>query len=180
MKKNRLLVYVFIFLIAVTAFTMYGRTEIKEFPVGKTFSYQQSMQGAITDMLNNIPVTQIEEEKVLTQGQSAFLLEKSERMLSSFTELNAIASTYMKTNIAESKTQLSLENIYFSFSQIEGQERELKLTDRQADYIADVYRFLTDVYKINILDIELDELLVEMEKVSEKYPYLDHRMEEFS
>ncbi|VEF47377.1 Uncharacterised protein [Bacillus freudenreichii] len=178
MKKNRLPVYVFIFLIAVTAFTMYGRTEIKEFPEGKTVSYQQSMQASITDILNKVPVKQIQAEQVLTQDQSAILVEKSERILSSFTELNAVAATYLSTDDSESKTQSSLENIYFSFSQLGGKKgSELKLTDRQADYITDVYQFLADVRKIDILDIGLDESLHEIEKVSEQYPGLERRME---
>lgn len=75
-------------------------------------------------------------------------------------------------------TQSILENLYVSFSQLEEDKTNtIKLTDGQAGYISDVYRFFSDVHHIDILNLELDESLEEMEKVAEKYPNLSRRIE---
>lgn len=77
MKKNRLPVYLCLFFIAVTTFTIYGRSEIKGFPEEKATSYQHSMQASIMDILNKIPIGQIEKDKAISKDQSTVFVEKA-------------------------------------------------------------------------------------------------------
>ncbi len=178
MKKNRLPVYLFLFFIALIAFSMYGRSEIKDFPEGKVTSYQHSMKASMMDILKHIPIEQIEKEKVMSKDQSVIFLEKTDRILSSYTELREISSIYLNTDESNLNTQSILENLYVSFSQLEEDKTStIKLTDGQAGYISDVYRFFSDVHHTDILNMELDESLEEMNKVAEKYPNLSRRME---
>lgn len=154
MKKNRLPVYLFIFIIGVAAFTLYGRMETQEYSNDRVKSYYHEMRTAIKDLLNNAPIEEIEKEKMLTRKQKEVLVESSSRIYSSYTEIKAIGTTFKGVSPEPTDTERTLEHIYLTFDQLNPSNKKVQqLTGDQVNHIKDVYRFLTEVHNVNMFEM---------------------------
>ncbi|MBS4176095.1 hypothetical protein [Lederbergia citrea] len=170
MKKNRQILYLFVFLIAVGAMAVYGKSATQEFSPEKVTHYLNNMRLGIQDIYNKVPIDQIREKKTISKGQLDQLIEGSDRIFSSYLELKAIGLEFDYFEDTNAKMETNLENIHTSLYQIkEASNGDTRLIARQIASFSEVYNFLWDLYGLDVYNMDLDEILSEMEKVSENY-----------
>ncbi|MFD1706368.1 hypothetical protein ACFSCZ_06320 [Siminovitchia sediminis] len=170
MRRNRLLIYLFLFMAMVAAYTVYSGSNKDEFPQDQTIRYQSSMRAAAIDMIKFIKIEDIQKEHKMSKDRIASLAAGSEELLSNYTELNTIASAYLGTDHDSGDV---FEYMYLFFHNLSDlDESTVSLRENQVIYIEEIHHFLTEMVQTGLFEMELKKSLEEIEKLILSHPNL--------
>lgn len=166
MKKNRQILYVILFLLAVGVMALYGRSSTEQYSEEKVINYVNSMRIAIQDIYSKVPIDDLKEEKFLSDKQLHQLNESTDRLFSSYIELKTLGTTFDFFEEKATETEAILENVYSSLYEIDG---DTKLSDAQIAAFAEYYQFLWDVYELDMYNMDVGEILTVFENISAEH-----------
>lgn len=167
-RKNRQLIYLFLFLVAVAGIFFFEKERSMEYNPDMNTKYVNTMLQGMEKILNKIPLDTIEAEKEISDENINRLLEGTERVLSGYIEMKAIGLEFNLYEQEETMTEYIFEQVSAAFFQLKDR-KERRLSDEELASIRAYFTYLYDIYLIDLYDKELPYILIEMEKVSKNH-----------
>lgn len=167
-RKNRQLIYLFLFLVAVAGIFFFEKERSMEYNPDMNTKYVNTMLQGMEKILNKIPLDTIEAEKEISDENINRLLEGTERVLSGYIEMKAIGLEFNLYDQEETMTEYIFEQVSAAFFQLKDR-KERRLSDEELASIRAYFTYLYDIYLIDLYDKELPYILIEMEKVSKNH-----------
>ncbi|MBS4208820.1 hypothetical protein [Bacillus sp. FJAT-50079] len=168
MKKNRLILYLFLFILFVVAMAVYGKAGTDTYTPEMKEKYTNGMRVGIERMLKKVPLHVIEENEGLSARELDRLIEGMDRIFSNYIELKEIALEYELYDVTATKTEEILEHVAVSFYNKE----DKRVSQSQMESYQQLYTYLYDIHQLDMGSMEIGKLLQEIEKVSVEYEKL--------
>ncbi|MCR2821934.1 hypothetical protein [Lederbergia panacisoli] len=173
MKKRRLLLYLVGFILAVGIMTIYQKTSSQEYHPEKVTSYINGLRMGIQDLYKKVPINDIRENNTISEAQLDHLLGGIERVYSSYIELKTMATTFGYMEEQDTKTEFILNQVHLSLQELKTvSSGGIILTETQMNAIEELYKYLWDLYQLDLYDKDLDKILLKLEEVSENHESL--------
>ncbi|MBS4216898.1 hypothetical protein KHA96_01055 [Bacillus sp. FJAT-49711] len=173
MKKKRLLLYLIGFILAIGIMTIYQKSTSVEFRPERVTSYINGIRMGVQDLYKKVPINDIRENNTISEAQLDHLLGGIERVYSSYIELKTMAITFDYWKDQETKTEIILDQVLLSFQELKtASSGDIILTKTQMNSIEELYKYLWDLYQLDLYDKDLDKILLKLEEVSENHEIL--------
>jgi len=172
MKRNRLLIYLLIFTSVIFLWLSLKKTTLnKQYPEQQIQRYLMSLIVETDEILFRVPIEEISNNKQLAKDQLNKLLVSTERIFTSYTELQEINNQFHakapSTNIPE---EIIAGSMAFFTEMKESKNRHVN--EQQLQYLEQLYLFYKEINDLDVEKMDLDECIHQVSLISEKYQHL--------